>query len=187
MGTVSERTKCCSAGGNTTRSKTLTEPERLRLRLTGSEGGCSSAAWATTLSGASRRVRRRLGHSALLPRACCVQITPCAGWVSAEGKASPPGKESSDHTWVCSLLGEGNGTPLRYSCLENPMDRGAWWAAVHGVTKSRAQPSDFTFSFHFHASEEEMATHSSVLAWRIPGTGEPGGLPSMGLHRLGHN
>ena len=109
MGTVSERTKCCSAGGNTTRSKTLTEPERLRLRLTGSEGGCSSAAWATTLSGASRRVRRRLGHSALLPRACCIQITPCAGWVSAEGEASPPGKESSDHTCnssqhMCFLL-----------------------------------------------------------------------------------
>ena len=60
------------------------------------------------------------------------------------------------------------------------MDRGAWWAAVHGVTKSRTRLSDFTFAFHFHALEKEMATHSSVLAWRIPGTGEPGGLPSMG-------
>ena len=78
--------------------------------------------------------------------------------------------------------GEGNGTPLQYSCLENPMDRGAWKAAVHGVLKSRAQLSDFTFTFHFHALEKEMATHSSVLAWRIPGTGEPGGLPSMGSH-----
>ena len=67
------------------------------------------------------------------------------------------------------LLGEGNGTPLQYSCLENPIDGGAWWAAVHGVTKSQARLSDFTFTFHFHALEKEMATHSSVLAWRIPG------------------
>ena len=73
-----------------------------------------------------------------------------------------------------------NGTPLQYSCLENPMDGGAWWAAVHGVANSWTQLSDFTFTFHFHALEKEMATHSSVLAWRIPGTGEPGGLPSMG-------
>ena len=67
--------------------------------------------------------------------------------------------------------GEGNGTPLQYSCLENPMDRGAWWAAVHGVAKSQRRLSDFTFPSHFHALEKEMATHSSVLAWRIPGTG----------------
>ena len=67
--------------------------------------------------------------------------------------------------------GEGNGTPLQYSCLENPMDGGAWWAAVHGVAKSRTRLSDFTFTFHFHSLEKEMATHSSVLAWRIPGTG----------------
>ena len=78
------------------------------------------------------------------------------------------------------LFGEGNGTPLRYSCLENPMDGGAWSAAVHGVAKSRARLSDFTFTFHFHALEKEMTIPSSVLAWRIPGTGEPGGLPSMG-------
>ena len=84
-------------------------------------------------------------------------------------------------------IGEGNGTPLQYSCLENPMDRGAWWAAVHGVVKSQTRLSGFTFTFHFHALEKEMATHSSVLAWRIPGTGEPGGLPSMGLHRVGHD
>ena len=83
--------------------------------------------------------------------------------------------------------GEGNGTPLQYSCLENPMDREAWWAAVHGVAKSRTRLSDFTFTFHFHVLEKEMATHSSVLAWRIPGTGEPGGLPSMGSHRVGHD
>ena len=66
-------------------------------------------------------------------------------------------------------------------------DREAWCAAVHGVSKSWARLSDFTFTFHFHALEKEMATHSSVLAWRIPGTGEPGGLPSMGLHRVRHD
>ena len=86
-----------------------------------------------------------------------------------------------------TLFGEGDGTPLQYSCLENPMDRGAWWAAVHGVPKSRTQLSDFPFTFHFHALEKEMATHSSVLAWRIPGTGDPGGPPSMGSHRVGHD
>ena len=74
------------------------------------------------------------------------------------------------------FLGEGNGTPLQSFCLENPMDGGAWWAAVHGVAKSWARLSDFTFTFHFHALEKEMATHSSVLAWRIPGTEEPSGL-----------
>ena len=83
--------------------------------------------------------------------------------------------------------GEGNGTPLQYSCLESPMDRGVWWAAVHGVANSRTRLSDFTFTFHFHALEKEMATHSSVLAWRIPGLGEPGGLPSMGSPRVRHN
>ena len=66
------------------------------------------------------------------------------------------------------LLGEGNGTPLQYSCLENPIDGGAWWAAVHGVAKSRMRLSDFTFTFHFHALEKEMAPDSSVLAWKIP-------------------
>ena len=85
-----------------------------------------------------------------------------------------------------AFFGEGNGNPLQYSCLENPMDGGAWWAAVHGVTNSQTRLSNFTFTFHFYALEREMATHSSVLAWRIPGTGEPGGLPSMGLHRVGH-
>ena len=84
-------------------------------------------------------------------------------------------------------FGEGNGTPLQYSCLENPMDRGAWWAAVHGVAKSQTPLRNFTFTFHFHALEKEMATHSSILAWRIPGMAEPGGLPSMGSHRVGHN
>ena len=84
-------------------------------------------------------------------------------------------------------LREGDGTPLQYSCLENPMDRGAWWAAIHGVARSRTRLSGFTFTFHFHALEKEIATHSSVLAWRIPGTGEPGGLPSLGSHRVGHD
>ena len=82
---------------------------------------------------------------------------------------------------------EGNGTPLQYSCLENPMDRGAWQAAVHGDAEGRTRLSDFPFTFHFHALEKEMATHSSVLAWRIPGMAEPGGLLSMGLCRIGHN
>ena len=77
--------------------------------------------------------------------------------------------------------------PLQCSCLENPTDRGAWWAAVHWVAKSQAWLSDFTFTFHFPTLEKEMATHSSVLAWRIPGTAEPSGLPSMGSHRVGHN
>ena len=82
---------------------------------------------------------------------------------------------------------DGNGTPLQYSCLENPMDRGAWLAAVHGVATSRTRLSDFPFTFHFRALEKEMATHSSVLAWRIPWTGEPGRLPSVGSHRVGHD
>ena len=80
-----------------------------------------------------------------------------------------------------------DGTPLHYCWLENPMDKGAWWAAVHEVTKSWARLSDFTFAFHFRALEKEIATYSSDLAWRIPGMGEPCGLPSMGLHRVGHD
>ena len=87
---------------------------------------------------------------------------------------------------LCAPL-EGNGTPLQYSCLENPMDGGAWWAAVCGVAKSWTRLSGFTFTFHFHALEKEMGTHSSVLAWRIPGMGESGGLLSMGSHRVGHD
>ena len=84
-------------------------------------------------------------------------------------------------------IGEGNGTPLQYSCLENPMDGGAWQAAVQRVAKSWTRLSNFTFTFHCHALEKEMATHSSVLAWRIPGMAEPGGLPSLGSHRVGHD
>ena len=106
---------------------------------------------------------------------------------------SPWGRQELDTTerlhfyFSLSCIGEGNGNPLQYSCLENLMDGGAWWAAVHGAAKSRIRLSIFTFTFHCHALEKEMATHSSVLAWRIPGTGEPGGLPSMGLHRVGHD
>ena len=85
---------------------------------------------------------------------------------------------------IAHLFREGNGTPLQYSCLENPMDSGVWQAAIHGVAES-----DMTeqLHFHIHALEKEMATHPSALAWRIPGTGEPGGLPSTGSHRVGHD
>ena len=89
--------------------------------------------------------------------------------------------------WYKDNVGEGNGTPLQYSCLENPMDGGAWKDAVHGVAEGWTQLSNFTLTFHFHALEKEMATHSSVLAWKIQGTGKPGGLPSMGSHRVRHD
>ena len=85
------------------------------------------------------------------------------------------------------LVREGNGNPLQYSCLENPMGGGAWWAAVHGVAESRTRLSHCAFTFHCHALEKEMATRSSVLAWRVPGAGEPGGLPSVGMHRVRHD
>ena len=99
--------------------------------------------------------------------------------------------QDTEYSSLCYIVGpcfgEDSGTPLQYSCLENPMDRGAWLATVHGVTKSQTRLSDFPFTFHFHALEKEMATHSGVLAWRIPGTGEPGGLLSMGSHRVEHD
>ena len=93
----------------------------------------------------------------------------------------------SKYTLTNWITREGNGTPLQYSCLENPMDGGAWWATVHGVTNSQTRLSNFTFTFHFHALEKEMASHSSVLAWRIPGAVEPGGLPSMQSLRVRRN
>ena len=96
------------------------------------------------------------------------------------------GKERGYHGYA-PVNSSGNGTSLQYSCLENPMDRGAWQAAVHGVAKSQTRLSDFPFTFHFHALEKEMATHSNVLAWRISGTVEPGGLLSMGSHRVRHD
>ena len=110
-----------------------------------------------------QKQRHREGTNAWMPR---------RGWTSRH---------------VYTTYREGNGTPLQYSCLENPMDGGAWKAAVHGVAEGWTQLSDFTFTFHFPALEEEMATHSSVLAWRTPGMGESGGLPSMGSHRVGHD
>ena len=133
---------------------------------------------------------RSLGKT-LCPASFCIPkpnlpVTPGVSWLPTFAFQSPIMKRTS-FLGVLEGFGEGNGTPLQYSCLENPMDGGAWWAAVHGVAKSRTWLSDFTFSFHFHALEKEMATHSSVLAWRIPGTGEPGGLPSLGLHRVGHD
>ena len=100
---------------------------------------------------------------------------------------SPWGRRESDTTEQRlhdQLCGEGNGNPLQYSCLESPVDRGAWWAAVHGVAQSWTRLK--WISMH-HALEKEMATHSSILAWRILGTGEPGGLPSMGSHRVRHD
>ena len=113
-------------------------------------------------------------------------------WMVEAGRVQSMGSEESETTeqlhfhFSLSRIREGNGSLLQCSCLENPRE-GAWWAAVYGVTKSQTRLSDFTFTFHFHALEKEMATHSSVLAWRIPGTGEPGGLLSMGSHRVGHD
>ena len=93
---------------------------------------------------------------------------------------SGKGKKYRNRVRVGRGLGEGNGTPLQYSCLENPMDRVAWRAAVHGVAKSRTRLSEFTFTFHLHALEKEMAPHSSTLAWKIPWTEEASRLQSMG-------
>ena len=111
----------------------------------------------------------------------------------SSGDLPDPGIKSTSLAWQVDSLplprlptGESHGTLLQHSCLENPMDGGAWWAAVHGVAGSRTRLSDFTFTFHFYALEKDMATHSSVLAWRIPGMREPGGLLSTGSHRVGH-
>ena len=118
---------------------------------------------------------------------CCLDEASCTGcyWWLGDARSCV---QVVSFVWVLTIwyslglvLREGDGTPLQYSCLENPMDGGAWWAAVHGVSKSQTRLSDFTFTFHFHALEKEMATHSSVLAWRIPGMGKPGGLPSVGV------
>ena len=110
-------------------------------------------------------------------------------WTEEPGRLQSMGSLRVGHDRATSpaCIGEGNGNPLQYSFLENPRDRGAWWATVHGVTQSQTRLSNFTFTFHFDALEKEMATHSSVLAWRIPGTGEAGGLPSIGSQRVGHD
>ena len=105
--------------------------------------------------------------------------------IQPQRKAMP--KKAQTTAQLHSSHREGSGNLLQYSCLENSMDGGAWQAAVHGVAKSWTRLSNFPFTFHFHALEKEMATHSTVLAWRIPGMGEPGGLPPMWLHRVEHD
>ena len=131
--------------------------------------------------------RRRQWHPTpvLLPR-------KSHGWRSLVGYSPWGGHElvateRLHFHFSLSHNGEGNGNPLQCSCLENPRDGRAWWATVHGVATSWSRLSDFTFTFHFHAMEKEMATHSSVLSWRIQGTAEPGGLLSVGSHRVGHD
>ena len=117
------------------------------------------------------------------------QLSHKGSWRILECIAYPFSRRNWPRTWtrVSWIAREDNSTLLQYSCLENPMDGGAWQAAVHGVAKSHTPLSNFTFTFHFHALEKEITTHSSVLAWRIPGMREPGGLLSMGLHRVGHD
>ena len=105
--------------------------------------------------------------SSSFPQQCCFQINAVLKYLVVFLDAN----------------GEGNGNPLQYSCLENPVDRGAWWAAVYGAAQSRTRLKQLSM----HALEKEMATHSSILAWRIPGTEEPDGLPSMGQHRVRHD
>ena len=155
----------------------------------------SRRAWAMPLAQCGSL---QCSPASLAPSFHCKAPYPAQGWHSyAALWTQKVGYAAHDLLgslfWLAHLvsprkcLGEGNGTPLQYSCLENPMNDAAWWAAVHGVAKSQTQLSDFPFTFHFHALEKEMATHSSILAWRIPETGEPGGLLSMGLHRVGHN
>ena len=116
-------------------------------------------------------------------------ILECALSKSCTPEAEDSEKENGESSREKRVKrrGEGNGNPLQYFCLANPVDGGAWWAAVHGVARNWTRLSDFTFTFQFPALEKEMATHSSVLAWRIPGMGEPGGLPSQGSHRVGHD
>ena len=112
-------------------------------------------------------------------------------WTEEPGGLQSMGSLRVGHDWATSLslscIGEGSGNPLQCSCLENPRDGGAWWAAIYAVAQSRTWLSDFTFTFHFHALEKDMTTHSSFLAWRILGKGGPSGLPSMGSHRVEHD
>ena len=147
-------------------------------------GPNAADAWGTaTASGIiSQGIREESWQSIVSNR---LSFRQCLSYLSEH--ISPAAVHSLNSTQASSWHREGNGTPLQYSCLENPMDRGAWWATVHGVTRSRTWLSNFTFTFHFHALEKETATHSSVLAWRIPGMAESGGLPSMRAQRVGHD
>ena len=114
-------------------------------------------------------------------------------WTEEPGRLQSMGPLRVGHDWATSLSlfpfmhWRRKWQPTSVFFLENSMDKGAQQATVHGVAKSRTRLSDFTFTFHFHALEKETATHSSVLAWRIPGMGEPDGLPSVGSHRVGHD
>ena len=159
------------------------EPDRLRSM--GSLGVRHD--WATSLSLFTFMHWRRKWHPTpvLLPGKFHGRrsLVGCRLWGHTELDTT----ERLHFHFSLSCIGEGNGNPLQCSWLENPRDGGAWWAAVYGVTQSWTRLSDFTFTFHFPALEKEMAPHSSVLAWRIPGTGEPGGLPSMGSHRVRHD
>ena len=125
------------------------------------------------------------------PKRICVPMTtvvfPCGTLVKNLPDSVGDARDVGSIPGLGRSPGEGNGYPVQYSCLKNSMDRVAWWATVHGAAKSQTRLSNFTFTFPFHALEKEMATHSSVLAWRIPGTGAPGGLPSMRSHRVGHD
>ena len=116
-----------------------------------------------------------------------LQIAEERGEMKGKGEGERYTQQNAEFQRIARREEEGNGNPLQYSCLENSMDGGAWSAAVHGVAGSRTRLSDFAFTFHFHALEKEMATHSSVLACRIPRTGKPGGLLSIGSHRVGHD
>ena len=143
---------------------------------------------STILAWESHRQKSLVGYSVLGAKKSWIWLKWCCIHKSRLSAQCYSGNHAFWLFYTTSIwYGEGNGTPLQYSCPENPMDGGAWWAAVHEVTKSWTRLSDFTFTFHFHALEKEMATHSSVLAWRIPGMREPGGLPSLGSHRVGHH
>ena len=130
---------------------------------------------------------RDIGEEVMHPGLCLPPAGPMDPALTLGGKGPKKEQQKVDCLPLVPFRGEGNGTPLQYSCLENPMDGGAWWAAVHGVAKSWTRLNDFTFTFHFTALEKETATHSSILARRIPGMGEPGGLLSMGSHRVRHD
>ena len=131
-----------------------------------------------------RRHALAVGFICFVSKTDVVEIDPGKRYLLFIGETSCPKLFGG----LCRDLWRRQCNPLQYSCLENPMGGGgAWQAAVHGVAKSRTRLSNFTFTFHVHALEKEMATHSSVLAWRIPGMAEPGGLPSMGSHRVRHD